>query len=398
MAISTAEKGKKILPVTGLAGVPVLANLKRFYHIPDFRLGGTYQPGNQSQYEFGGEGGIALESLGQEPLRTAYIAVGTPERDSNGRIDNAVIISSYYSGDSSWCYYYWYDGQEGNAFSDGPVVGPGKLIDTDKYYVVFLDALGLWGASKPSDGLGMKFPHYTIFDTVQANYRLLHDELKIARIRLATGVSMGAMQSYVWALLHPELVEAIMPIGGLTSMEKNTVIKWMFQLMSAAMMSDPVWRETQGDYYHFPKNQHPNQGMMFAQSIMAFNLMDLDFRIKQGWDQVKMEVFTWDPLQDIGQFLKENAKILDVNDLLMRNQYQADFDIDEYLPLIKCPALVLHVKNDLWLRVQLAEESTKRIPGARFASFESPYAHYGVFRAPNVLADEVRRFFHEIGL
>jgi len=398
MAIPTAEKDNKILPVTGLAGVPVLGGLKRFYHIADFKLGGTYQPGNQSEYEFGGEGGITLESLGQEPFRTAYIAVGTPERDSNGMIDNAVIISSYYTGDSSWCYYYWFDGQGGNAFSAGAVVGPGKLIDTDKYYVVFLDALGLWGASKPSDGLGMKFPQYTIFDAVQANYRLLHDELKIARIRLATGVSMGAIQSYVWALLHPELVEAIMPIGGFTSTVKNTVLKWMFHLMSAAMMSDPVWRETQGDYYHLPKDRHPNQGMMFAQSIMAFNLMDLDFRIQQGWDQVKMEVFSWDTLKDMGQFLKENAKIRDANDLLVRNQSQADFEIDEYLPRIKCPALVLHVKNDLWLRVQLAEESTRHIPGARFASFESPYAHYRVFRAPNVLADEVRRFFRGIGL
>ncbi len=398
MAEPGTERRKKNLPITGLAGVPSIGNLKRFYHIPEFRLGGTYQPGNQSAFELGGEGGITLESLGQGPLRTAYIAVGTPERDGNGRISNAVIINSYYSGDSTWCYHYWYDGQAGNDFSLGPVVGPGKLIDTDKYFVVFLDALGLWGASKPSDGLGMRFPQYTIFDTVQANYRLLRDELNIAKIRLATGVSMGAIQSYIWAVLHPGLVEAIMPIGGITSTEKNTVLKWTFQLMSAAMMSDPVWRETQGDYYHLPKDRHPNQGMMFGQSIMGLNLLDLDFRINQGWDQVKMEVFAWDSGQDVGQFLKESAKILDVNDLLVRNQSQADFDIDRYLPFITCPTLILHVKNDLWLRVQLAEESAKRIPGARFASFESPYAHYGVFRAPNALAEDVRNFFDEIGL
>ncbi len=392
------ETGKKILPVTGPAGVPALGNLKKFYHIPGFRLGGTYRPGNESSFEFGGEGGVTLESLGQEPLRTAYIAVGTPERDGNGRVTNAVIISSYYSGDSTWCYYYWYDGQPGADFSRGSVVGPGKLIDTDKYYVVFLDALGLWGASKPSDGLGMEFPQYTVFDAVQANYRLLHDELKIDRIKLATGVSMGAIQSYVWALLHPGYVEAIMPIAGITSTQKNTVLKWTFQLMSEAMMSDPVWRETRGDYYHLPKDRHPNQGMMFGQSIMGLNLLDLDFRIRQGWDQVKMEVFTWDSRQDFGKFLKETAKIMDVNDLLVRNRSQADFDIDEHLPRITCPALVLHVKNDLWLRLQLAEESAKRMPAARFASFESPYAHFGAFCAPNVLVDEVRSFFHEIGL
>jgi homoserine O-acetyltransferase len=392
------KNSKKILPITGLAGVPALENLKAYKEVPDFRLGGAYPVGEETAYRFGAEGGITLESMGEEPLRTAYIAVGTPERDRGGRITNAVIISSYYSGDSTWCYYFWHEGQAGNDFSMGSVVGPGKLIDTEKYYVVFLDALGLWGTSKPSDGLGLGFPHYTVFDMVQANYRLLRDELNVAKVRLATGVSMGAIQSYVWALLHPDYVEAIMPIGGMTCTEKNSVLRWTFKLMSAAMMSDPVWRETNGDYYHLPKEQHPNQGMMFGQSILALNLMDHDHRTRQGWKQVKMEVFDWDSRVDQGQMLREAARTMDVNDLLVRNRSQDGLDIDEYLPSITCPALIMHVTNDLWLRVQLAEESAKQIPGARFASFESPFAHYGVFRAPNVLKDQVKAFFQEIGL
>lgn len=56
--------------------------------------------------------------------------------------------------------------------------------------MVMLDAIGLWGASKPSDGLAMKFPRYN--NIVQANYRLLKDHLKVGQVELATGVSMGA--------------------------------------------------------------------------------------------------------------------------------------------------------------------------------------------------------------
>ena len=74
-------------------------------------------------------------------------------------------------------------------------MGPGELIDTDRYYVIFLDALGLWGAGKPSDGLGLRFPQYNIMDCVQANYRLLRDHLKVSRVKLATGASMGAIQN-----------------------------------------------------------------------------------------------------------------------------------------------------------------------------------------------------------
>ena len=124
-------------------------------------------------YELGGKGGVTLESLGAEPLRTAYIAVGTPKKDVNGQITNAVVISPYYSGDSTFDYFFWYKGQKGNAFAVARWWGPGELIDTNKWYVIFVDSLGLWGTSKPSDGLGMKFPQYTIFDMVQANYRLL---------------------------------------------------------------------------------------------------------------------------------------------------------------------------------------------------------------------------------
>ncbi len=229
-------------PITRLSGVPDLESLKKYYSVPNFVIGGKYDLGKEAKFELGGAGGATLESLGREPLRLSYIAVGTPERDKDGKIVNAVIISSYYSGDSALMYFFWYDGQKGNAFAEGAVVGPGKLIDTDKYYVIFLDALGLWGTSKPSDGLGMKFLRYSIFDCVQANYRLLKDHQGVSKVKLATGVSMGAIQSYALAVLHPDFVEAIMPVGGITA--TDPVSRWLFTLMTAAMQSDPVWQKT----------------------------------------------------------------------------------------------------------------------------------------------------------
>ena len=214
--------------ITRLSGIPELEPLKEYFSVPNFKIGGTYEFGNEAAYEFGGKGGVTIESLGQKPLRTSYIAVGTPKRDANGKIINAVIFNSYYSADSSMMFFFWYDGQKGNDFAGGAVVGPGKQIDTNKYYVIFLDALGLWGASKPSDGLGMKFPKYSVFDCVQANYRLLKDGLGVAKVKLSTGASMGALQSYIWAVLHPDFVEAIMPIAGATAMDPAP--HWLFQL------------------------------------------------------------------------------------------------------------------------------------------------------------------------
>ncbi|MBW2615576.1 MAG: alpha/beta fold hydrolase [Deltaproteobacteria bacterium] len=381
-------------PVTRLSGVQPLHSLKKFYSIPNFKIGGEYEFGNEAAYEFGGKGGVTLESLGQEPLRTAYIAVGTPKRNGNGKIINAVVISPYYSGDSTFDYFFWYDGQKGNAFCRGAVVGPGKLIDTNKYYVIFVDALGLWGASKPSDGLGMKFPRYSTLDYVQANYRLLKDKLGVAKVKLATGVSMGAIQSYVWAILHPDYVEAIMPIGGMTA--GDPVTRWLFQLMTAAMKSDPVWSKTKGDYYNLPKEKHPNKGMMFGWSVLGQSGLSFDFRNKQKWDVVKKDVFYWEPKADEGTKLVKKGIDYDVNDLLYRNQTIDTYDINDQLHRIKAKTLIIHVKNDQWLRYKMAKEAAKKIKGAKLVGFESPLAHYAVFRGPNMVMIEVIDFLKKI--
>lgn len=382
--------------VTKTSGIPALDGLKRYHTIPRFRLGGAYSPGRPRDFEYGGEGGVTLESLGADPLRVAYIAAGTPERDDNGRITNAVVISPYYSGDSTFMYYYWYDGQEGNDFAGGAVVGPGKLIDTDRHYVIFLDAVGLWGTSKPSDGLGMKFPRYNYFDCVQANYRLLRDELKVGRVKLATGVSMGAIQSYIWAVLHPDFVGAILPIGGLTEADSNT--RWLFELMTAAIQSDPVWRETKGDYYHLPKESHPNRGVMFGWSILLYTGMSFDFRVGQPWEEACREVFSWEPEGKQGELLLPLARSYDANDLLVRNRIAEGFSLTAELHRIKAQTLILHVANDQWLRLSTAEKARDRIRGARLFSFEHELAHYAVFRAPNILRDRVIPFLRDIGM
>src|SRR5690242_9831137 len=82
--------------------------LKKYYEIANFKLGGKYDLANPSKWENGGEGGVTLESLGGGKLRTAYIAVGTPRRNAAGEITNAVVINSYYSGDSTDMYEQWY--------------------------------------------------------------------------------------------------------------------------------------------------------------------------------------------------------------------------------------------------------------------------------------------------
>ena len=388
--------GLKEKPVTGSANFPQYGNLKKSYSIPNFKIGGKYEFGNLSSYEFGGQGGVSLESLGAGPLRASYIAVGTPERNDKGEITNAVLINSYYSGDSTSMYFFWYDHGGKRVLTKKPVVGPGLLIDTDKYYVIFLDALGLWGTSKPSEGLGMKFPKYNNFDLVQANYRLLKDHLKVARVKLATGVSMGATQSYIWAVLHPEFVEAIMPVGG--TAQADPFNAWLFTLMTSALQSDPVWMKTEGDYYGLPKEKHPNQGVMFGWSMLAHTGFDFSFAVKLPWKAVAPKIFRWDMDPKSLGWCWSKAEAYDCNDLIFRNTAGEDFDIRPHLPKIKAKTLVIHVKNDQWLAYSLAEKSAKAIPCARITGFKHNLAHYAVFNAPNLVDDEIKLFFEDAGM
>ena len=370
-------------PFTRRSSQPQHDALKQYYEIPDFRLGGRYDLTDPTKWEFGGEGGATLESLGGGKLRTAYIAIGTPRRNPAGEITNAVVINSYYSGDSTDMYEQWV---KGTALSGGvPIIGSGRPIDTDRYYVIMVDPLGTWGASKPSDGLGIKFPQYSYYDMVQANYRMLRDGLKVAHAALVTGVSMGGTQTYVWGVMHPEFMGALMPIGGTTQSDaEDPVGNWTFQLMTAAIESDPVWQATQGDYYKLPKEKHPLLGMAFGWSVLGLTGYDFAYRTTQSFAAVQPEVFYWDPPNEkAGSSVINRSKLYDAVDLVWRNRVGEIHNINAYLGRIQARTMVMHITNDGWLNFKLAERAVDKIPGADLISEESPVAHYGVFSIIN---------------
>lgn len=383
--------------LTPNSAVPQLDGLKKYYPIPDFRIGGTYDlDADPETWRNGGQGGTTLESLGYPPLRTAYIDLGTPIRNEAGEIVNAVIVNSYYSGDSTNMYTYWTPGVGNVGLAGGdPIIGPGAEIDTDKYYVVILDALGLWGPSKPSDGLGPDFPQYSYFDMVQANYQLLRDHLNVANVHLATGVSMGGTQTWVWGVMYSPsgFVDAIMPIGGTTASDGDDPVgQWTYRLATAAIESDPIWRETNARYYDRPKAEHPLQGLQFMWSTLQLTGFDFAFRSGQPWEAVEREVFAWAPEGNQTAAFIARTQNEDPLDFWFRNMGGFTYNINDELDRITARTLVIHIENDKWLMVANARAAAAAVEGAGFLSFPDPTAHYGVFKAPNVLSQQVKAF------
>jgi len=395
------------------ASVPALAPKKRFASIPGFRLGGSYErearggtalrPG--AEIRDGGVGGTTLESLGiRGGLRLAYMTAGSPRKNRDGKVTNAVIVSTHYSGDSADLYQKWH----------GSVIGPGKLIDTNRYYVVFLDAVGLWGAIKPSAGLGKRFPRYNAWDYAQANYRLLRDHLDVDEVQLALGPSMGAFQSYMLAALHPDYVKAIMPIGGSTTLREAADLRGLFRTMSTTMelsrKSSWVTRLTGGKHLRLfgREVKGVNRKVTAAnEDTLARGLGVLmptafagGYWHDKSWDAGRVMTYSPDRKSNTGSFLRERAKGNNPLDFLYRNAAGETYHVRPYLDRIKAKTLILHVDNDKWLNLAYAKEAASTIKDARLLTRGHDLAHYGVFDLPRKdhLGGEVAGWMREIGM
>ena len=139
-------------------------------------------------------------------LRMHYRTLGTPQRDQQGVIGNAILILHGTTGSSS---------QFIRPEFAGELFGKGQLLDAGRYYIVIPDNLGHGKSSKPSDGLRAKFPPYGYRDMIEAQRRLLSEGLNVDHLRLIIGTSMGGMHTWLWGELHPKFMDALMPLASL---------------------------------------------------------------------------------------------------------------------------------------------------------------------------------------
>ncbi|MBW1806100.1 MAG: homoserine O-acetyltransferase [Deltaproteobacteria bacterium] len=215
------------------------------------------------------------ERLG--PITIAYETYGKLDQDES----NVILILHALSGDSHVAGYYneadpkpgWWD----------IMVGPGRGIDTDKYFVVCSNILGsCMGTTGPSSvnpktgkSYGLDFPVVTIGDMVRCQKALL-DHLGIRKILSVIGGSIGGQQVLEWCLRYPEIVVSAVPLATTT---KHSALAIAFnEVARQAIMADPNWNN--GDYYSGAK---PDLGLAVARMIGHITyLSDESMRLKFG--------------------------------------------------------------------------------------------------------------------
>jgi homoserine O-acetyltransferase len=241
------------------------------------------------------EGG-AYQTRGGATIANLRIGYQTMGR-LNAEGTNAILICHFFSGNSH---------AFGRLAANGPagywdaIIGPGKPIDTDRYFVVSADTLvnvNVPDANTVTTGpasinpdtgrpYALTFPVVSMRDFVETQKRLL-DSLGVKRLALVAGPSNGGLQSIEWAAAYPGFVERVMPV---IAADIDAWMQGWLDIWEAPIRLDPNWAE--GNYYGQGR-EPPLRGLAEAWKIVTLHARDRlwakqhDRQVPEGQDPAR---------------------------------------------------------------------------------------------------------------
>jgi homoserine O-acetyltransferase/O-succinyltransferase len=275
-------------------------------------------------------------------LRLHYRTLGKPEKDAQGKTTNAVLIMHGTTGSGA---------QFIRPEFAGELFGKDQPLDATKFFIVLPDAIGHGKSSKPSDGMHAKFPRYGYIDMVDADYRLLTEGLGVDHARLVMGTSMGGMHTWLWGELHPDFMDALMPLASLPTQISGRNRAWR-RMVIDAIRNDPAWNG--GEY----KTQPPS--LRTAAEMLWFMSSNPVLRQKDAPTLAKTD-------EALDKFVEQIVKTDDANDVLYALEASHNYDPGPNLEKIRAPLLAINSADDLINPPELGilEREIKRVPHGR---------------------------------
>ena len=225
------------------------------------------------------------------------------------------------------------------------LIGPGRALDTTKYFIVCTDAISNGLTTSPSNSKAqprMQFPRFAIRDMVQSQYRLLKDKLGIDHVVAVIGPSMGGMQALQWGVSYPDFMDSLVALVPLARTPAWSVL--VVDASRKAIMLDPAWK---GGEYTSP----PVEGIRLWRDIVGFAAARTPELYRYQFPQ-PLDVLPWLKTQEDAQ-----SALFDANDYIYQTWAYETHDVSttpgmngdyvKALRTIKAKTLIMTGTKDL---------------------------------------------------
>ncbi|MCC5854736.1 MAG: homoserine O-acetyltransferase [Idiomarina sp.] len=342
-------------------------------------------------------------------VRVGWEAYGT----LNEAKDNVILITHFFSGNSHAAGRYTEDDAQPGYWD--AIIGPGKAIDTNRFYVISADTLVNQephnpmvtttgpASINPDTGkpYGLDFPVVTIRDFVNVQKALL-DSLGIEQLHAVVGASMGSLQALDWALAYPDRVQRMVSVIGMGEADPWTIAT--LQQWANPIIADPHWN--QGNYY---EGNPPTEGVMQALMMITLGAQHpLIFNQLHAYSSAREQA----PLQDIRENFQvvnalrnaatARAQYADANHILYlvrANQlFLAGFqdDLATGLAAMQAKSLFLPATNDLLLQPYMAKRVHELLleqgKSSVYQEITGPWGHLDGVVSITEKAERIREF------
>lgn len=321
----------------------------------------------------------------------------TPEvaYEEYGNPDGEVIVINH-GGLSSMHSAGRYSGEPVNTGWWDGLIGPGKTFDTNRYRIISPNAMGsMYGTSSPltinsgtGNPYGASFPDITMIDMAKFNKAFL-DELKISRVFLFAGVSMGSLNNLQTAALYPELMRGVISVATAGRMPPSGIA--MHYFMMNAIKNDPAFNN--GDYI---------PGTRFFSLLMIHQMAKIYYTHEDGikdlcWNTVKESPdsqtqrcknilnYLVTGTDEVIQDKDPNCYIRILNAVNSFDLGRDAASYEEGAGRIKCPVLLINMTTDQEFPTHWIDElggvlNSKQPGQAKIEKIYSPWGHVGCLR------------------
>ncbi|PLZ02387.1 hypothetical protein CY652_11705 [Burkholderia sp. WAC0059] len=265
------------------------------------------------------------------------------------------------------------------------MVGPGKALDTDRYFVVIPNLFGNGLSSSPSNAVepfsGSRWPNLTITDNVRIQHRMLRDVFGIDRLALACGWSMGGIQAYHWAALFPSMVERLVVLCGAAKTSAHNQV--FIDGVRATLTTDPAYQG--GTFVSRPERGLRAMGRNYAAMAMSQTFYRNELWRRAGFSSLEdFIVGSWE-----ANFLKRDGNNLLAHLWTWRHANIADNeiyngDLEAALRAISARALIMPGDTDLYFQVEDNRLEVEAMRNARLLPIRSDWGHRAGLPTANV--------------